>query len=114
VAANLARDESRRSSVRRQHLALVQAQPRPIEKGPEHAIEQRERARRVRAALSQLSERDRETLLLWQEGLSYEEIGRVVGLARKSIGTTLARARGRLAAAYEALGSKGSDRDVAS
>lgn len=113
VAANLARDEGRRSSVRRHHLSLVKAESRPAEPGPEVALERRETVRRVRAALAGLAERDREALLLWEEGLSYDEIAGVLGLSRGSIGTTLARARGRLAAAYEGLGNKGCDEDVA-
>ena len=113
VAANLARDEGRRSSVRRHHLSLVKAEWRPVELGPEVALERRETVRRVRAALAELADRDREALLLWEEGLSYGEIAGVLGLSRGSIGTTLARARGRLAAAYEELGKKGSDEDVA-
>jgi DNA-directed RNA polymerase specialized sigma24 family protein len=41
-------------------------------------------------------------LLLWDSGLSYEEIAAQTGLARGAIGTTLARARRRLVEAYEA------------
>src|SRR6266705_3005911 len=57
---------------------------------------------RVRAALDELSPRDREVLLLWDSGLSYEEIAAQTGLARGAIGTTLSRARRRLVQAYEA------------
>jgi RNA polymerase sigma factor (sigma-70 family) len=114
VAANLARDEGRRDSVRRRHLTLIkaEAEARPPEPGPEVALERHETVRRVRAALARLAERDREALLLWEEGFSYDEIAEVLGLSRGSIGTTLARARTRLAAAYEEL-SEGSEEDVA-
>jgi RNA polymerase sigma-70 factor (ECF subfamily) len=57
---------------------------------------------RVRTALEQVTPRDREVLLLWDSGLSYEEIAAQTGLARGAIGTTLARARRRLVEAYEA------------
>jgi len=57
---------------------------------------------RVRAALDELSPRDREVLLLWDSGLSYEEIAAQTGLARGAIGTTLSRARRRLVQVYEA------------
>ena len=115
VAANLARDEGRRASVRRRHLTLMvaEAQARPPEPGPEVALERRETVRRVRAALEKLAERDREALLLWEEGFNYDEIAKLVGLSRGSIGTTLARARSRLAAAYEELQREGSGEDVA-
>ena len=56
----------------------------------------------VRAALEQLTPRDREVLLLWDSGLSYDEIAAQTGLARGAIGTTLARARRRLVEAFEA------------
>ncbi len=115
VAANLARDEGRRSSVRRRHLTLIkaEAEARPPEPGPEVALERRETIQKVRAALDQLSDRDREALLLWEEGFNYDEIANVLGLSRGSVGTTLARARTRLAAAYEEIATEGSDEDVA-
>ena len=121
VATNLARDEGRRSSVRRRHLSLIQAEEtaRPPEPGPEVALERRETVRQVRAALAQLAERDQEALLLWEEGFSYDEIANVLGLSRGSVGTTLSRARARLTAVFEATkdrdtdSDKGSEEDVA-
>ena len=56
-----------------------------------------------------LTERDREVLLLWDAGLSYDEISTETGLARGAVGTTLSRARRRLVEAHEAL----EDRDAA-
>jgi len=58
----------------------------------------------VRAALDQLSERDREILLLWDAGLSYTEIAEESGLTVGAIGTTLARARRRLVEAHDGGG----------
>ena len=55
---------------------------------------------RARRALEALGEKDREAILLWEGGLSYPEIARQTGLAVGSVGTTLARARRRLAEAY--------------
>jgi DNA-directed RNA polymerase specialized sigma24 family protein len=52
--------------------------------------------------LEQLTPRDREALLLWDAGLSYDEIAAHTGLARGAVGTTLARARRRLIEAYDA------------
>jgi RNA polymerase sigma-70 factor (ECF subfamily) len=68
--------------------------------GPGEDVEEQERSRRVREALAALGEKDREALLLWDAGLSYPEIARQTGLAVGSVGTTLARARRRLAEAY--------------
>lgn len=54
----------------------------------------------MREALDALSEKDREALLLWDAGQSYTEIAKQTGLAVGAVGTTLARARRRLAEAY--------------
>ncbi len=115
VAANLARDEGRRAAVRRRHLTLIkaEAEAKPPEPPPDVALERREAVRRVQAALARLAERDRGALLLWEEGFAYDEIAEALGLSRGSIGTTLARARTRLAAAFEAMKSEGSEEDVA-
>jgi RNA polymerase sigma-70 factor (ECF subfamily) len=117
VAANLARDEGRRASVRKKHLTLIkaEAEARPPEPPPDVALERRETVARVQDALAQLSERDRESLLLWEEGFSYDEIAETLGLSRGSIGTTLARARTRLAEIFDEsrMKSEGSDEDVA-
>ncbi|NNF26829.1 MAG: winged helix-turn-helix transcriptional regulator, partial [Gemmatimonadetes bacterium] len=53
------------------------------------------------SALQALSDRDREALLLWDAGLSYDEIAEQTGLSKGAVGTTLSRARKRLVAAYE-------------
>ena len=104
VAANLARDEARTAIRRRKHLELVKAEAAPAATAsPADQLERREQEQRVQAALADLSERDREVLLLWDAGLDYDEIAAQTGLARGAIGTTLSRARRRLVAAHEAL-----------
>ena len=50
-----------------------------------------------------LGERDREALLMREEGLGYEEIAEALDLSLASVGTTLSRARRRLMEAYESL-----------
>jgi RNA polymerase sigma-70 factor (ECF subfamily) len=109
VAANLARDEARRAIRERRHLTLVRNEPAPTSPAPDAAAEAASERERVRAALEQLSPRDREVLLLWDAGQSYDEIAAHTGLARGAIGTTLARARRRLVEAYE----ESEHRDVA-
>jgi RNA polymerase sigma-70 factor (ECF subfamily) len=114
VAANLARDEARTAIRRRKHLALVQAeQPLAAAESPADDLERRERERAVQAALGQLSERDREVLLLWDAGLDYDEIAKQTGLARSAIGTTLSRARRRLVEAHRGLDGRGGAREGA-
>ncbi|HEX9563317.1 MAG TPA: sigma-70 family RNA polymerase sigma factor [Gemmatimonadaceae bacterium] len=104
VATNLVRDEARRSERRRHHLVLLAAQEAEASVEPEQlAMERAEDAALARKAVDTLAERDRLALLMREEGLNYEEIAAALGLSPGSIGTTLARARRRLAEAYESL-----------
>jgi len=106
VAANMARDEARKAARERRHLTLLAREtPDHVPSSHETLEGDLDRAR-VRQALEQLAPRDREVLLLWDSGLSYEEIARHTGLASGAVGTTLARARRRLVEAYEARGDK--------
>lgn len=111
VAGNLARDEARTAGRRRHHLQLLEGESQDLVDDPAE-MQDMERDRRravVQAALEQLSERDRDILLLWDAGLSYGEIAAETGLSQGAIGTTLSRARRRLVEAHEAEGG----RDVA-
>lgn len=107
VALNLARDEARAAGRRKRHLTLLQGEAEAVAEAaarevpePLRRLEQASREEAARRALESLSEGDRQILLLWQAGLSYREIAAELGLAVGSIGTTLARARRRLAEAY--------------
>ena len=102
VAANMARDEARRAAREKRHLTLLKSEPDAVHSEPEEAIDADAQRAAVRAALEQLTPRDREALLLWDAGMSYDEIAAQTGLARGAIGTTLARARRRLVEAYDA------------
>ncbi len=105
VAANLARDEARTALRRKRHLVLLkseaESQAGSPSSDPASELAQQERWKAVREALDALTERDREALLLWDAGQSYTEIARELGLAVGAVGTTLARARRRLAEAYD-------------
>lgn len=105
VATNLVRDEARKDSRRRRHLELLreQAKADEIVEPPPLTIERAEEAALARRALDVLNERDREALLMREEGLDYGEIAAALELSVGSVGTTLARARRRLVEAYEAL-----------
>lgn len=107
VANNLARDEARKAITRREHLQLMrgEASAEAVTE-VEEEMERTERIEAIRDALDQLSERDRDALLLWDAGLSYSEIARELGLSVGAVGTTLARARQRLVRAYNALEEK--------
>src|SRR2546428_239497 len=95
VAANMARDDARRWARERRHLTLLGAEPQDSTPAVDEALHAASERSQVRAALEQLTPRDREVLLLWDSGLSYEEIAAQTGLARGAVGTTLARARRR-------------------
>ncbi|PYP09145.1 MAG: hypothetical protein DMD56_11380, partial [Gemmatimonadetes bacterium] len=82
VAANMARDEARRAARERRHLTLLTAEPQESRSATDEALDVESDRARVRAALDELSPRDREVLLLWDAGLSYEEIAAQTGLAR--------------------------------
>ncbi len=114
VAANLARDEARTVVRRKRHLTLLKGETerlRDSRPDPSDMVQDAEVWAMVRAALDRLSERDREVLLLWDAGQSYPEIARQTGLSVGAVGTTLARARTRLAEAYES--EEGGSDDVA-
>jgi len=108
IASNLAHDDARQVTRRKRHMALlkVEADEPPPAGDPLDRIEQEARAAAARAALDQLSERDREALLLWDSGLSYTEIAEQTGLSVGAVGTTLARARRRLVDAHAGLEAK--------
>ena len=101
VAANMARDEARRQARERRHLTLLTQESETAVPAPDEAIDAERDRVRVRRALEELTPRDREVLLLWDAGQSYDEIATQTGLARGAIGTTLSRARRRLVEAYE-------------
>ena len=77
---------------------------------PVTSLERAQEAALARKAVDALAERDRLALLMREEGLDYTEIAEALGLSVGSIGTTLSRARRRLAETYEALRGAGPER----
>jgi RNA polymerase sigma-70 factor (ECF subfamily) len=104
VATNLVRDEARKTERQRRHLALLAEQERDsvVEQEPT-TLERAQEAAIARQAVDALAERDRLALLMREEGLGYDEIAEALGLSVGSIGTTLSRARRRLAEVFESL-----------
>ena len=94
VATHLIRDRWRVSENRRRLLQI-----NPVTPGgtpdPEQALERGEDVASVRSALAQLDARDRELLLMREEGFSYKDMAESVGVRATSIGTLLARAQKR-------------------
>lgn len=109
VAHNLVRDGARRDARNRRHLALMAAEVREEASAPEEeqSPERGTQLAFARRALAMLTERDRQALLLKEEGLDYQEIADVLQVEKSSVGTTLSRARRRLAEAYEGLTAEG-------
>src|SRR5260370_940270 len=101
-AANLAGDGARRAARERRHLTLLKGEPSAAGGEPEEEMDAETRRARVRGALERLTPRDREVLLLWDAGMSYEEIAAQTGLAAGAGGNTFARAPRRLFDAHEA------------
>ena len=107
MATNLVRDQARKDIRQRRHLELLAAEAN-AESGdepPDELVRSEERAL-ARHALEALSEKDREALLMKEEGLDYHEIAEALELSVASVGTTLSRARRRLVEAYEELRRK--------
>ena len=104
VAHNLVRDGARRDARNRRHLELLAAESQDAHEPEEdQTLERAQEAAVARRALESLGERDRQALLLKEEGLDYTEIADVLKIEKNSVGTTLSRARRRLAESYEAL-----------
>ena len=103
VANNLARDEARSVIRRKKHLTLLknEAEVATPARIAEEEIERERKQALVERALGELSDRDREILLLWDAGLTYQDIAAQTGLSIGAIGTTLNRARKRLVESYE-------------
>lgn len=100
LARDLARSRSRRRRLREERGEIDALRPNGPP-APDEALERRRRVQAVRLALDRISERDREILLMREEGFRYAEIAEVIGVSPTSIGTLLARALRRFAAALE-------------
>jgi RNA polymerase sigma-70 factor (ECF subfamily) len=96
TATHLVRDRHRVESNRRRLLEQHHEGPSGADP-PDRALARAEARDLARAALAQLTPRDREVLMMRYSGFSYREIADVVGLAVGSVGTTLARAERRFA-----------------
>ena len=104
VAMNLVRDETRKDARRRKRLDRMrdEVQAESVVQPAPTSMEQDEDRAMARRAVDALAERDRDALMMREEGLSYEEIAAALDLSVSSVGTTLSRARRRLMEAFEA------------
>lgn len=100
VGTNAARMALRNGSRRRRILTGAPGRA-PVGDAPpapdEAAVSGIERAR-VRRALAAIPERERQMLLMYQEGFKHREIGEAVGVPTHSVGTMIVRALRKLSA----------------
>lgn len=101
VATNLFRDGARTSRRRERLLTATPWKPSALP-APDESLERDRKVASVRRALELLPERDRQMLLMREEGFRYDEIARVAAVAPGSVGTLLARATRRFLAVYDA------------
>ena len=106
VATNLFRD-SARTFKRRERLLTSRPWTPTALPAPDESLERSRTIDGVRRALHKLSERDRQMLLMREEGFRYDEIAQVAAVAPGSVGTLLARAARRFVAVYEAQEDEG-------
>ena len=106
VATNLFRDGARTRKRRERLLAVRPWTPTALPR-PDEAAERAATVKAVRGALDTLAERDRQMLLMREEGFRYDEIAKVAGVAPGSVGTLLARAARRFVAAWDNGGNDG-------
>lgn len=101
VATNLVRDGARQTARRKR---LLEASPVewPGQACSQDLLEQKERIAAVRAGLEHLPPRDRQILLMREEGFKYAEIAKAVGVAPGSVGTLIARAMRKFVAQFPA------------
>jgi RNA polymerase sigma-70 factor, ECF subfamily len=110
VAMNLVRDRARKRE-RRQRLLMGKPHLTARPALPDEHLERAERIATVRAVLEQIPERDRQLLLMREEGFRYDEIARVVGVAPASVGTLIARALKKFVTEFEAREAGDDPRD---
>lgn len=99
VATNLVRDRARVRSGR-EDLLEKHADREQVAPSPERHLERRETQDLVRRVLDRIPERDRQMLLMREEGFRYREIAEAVGVKSTSVGTLLARAEKRFVRAH--------------
>jgi RNA polymerase sigma-70 factor, ECF subfamily len=99
VATNLVRDRGRSTARRARLLTATPPQTGRMAQ-PDEDLERKEQIGSVRAALQVLPERDRQMLLMREEGFRYDEIAQAVGVAPGSVGTLMARALKKFTVVY--------------
>jgi RNA polymerase sigma-70 factor (ECF subfamily) len=108
VATNLVRDSARARARRQRLIAGHEFAPEATDR-PDTELERDETVAAVRRALEQLTPRERQLLLLRQEGFRYVEIAKIVEVAPGSVGKLLTRALQSFAEVYRDSESTSTD-----
>ena len=108
VVNNLVRDDYRRTGRRLRLLEQAGYNVGHSATSPDATtrLDQEERREQVRTALTRLSLRDRQALLLRHSGYSYREVAVALGITETSVGTILLRAGALFREVYEELYGK--------
>jgi RNA polymerase sigma-70 factor (ECF subfamily) len=101
VATNMGYNHIRSRKRRWQRNRVLVPDPSDFPMTPAEHAAQEETRLRVRAALSKLTQRETQMLLMRQMGLSYAEIAEACEVATGSVGTMLSRAADAFRKAYE-------------
>lgn len=101
VATHLIRDRWRVGKNRARLLEINPVTPGAAA-DPATEAEREQEVASVRRALAGLDPRDRELLMMREEGFSYREIAEAIGVQATSVGTLLARAQKRFTDAWTA------------
>lgn len=99
VATNVVRDTAR--AAKRHRVLGMDGKARSAHgdppRSPEGAVDRETARRRMRLALDALSEKEKQALLMREEGFKHREIAEALGTTTGSIGTLLRRAIGKAA-----------------
>lgn len=103
VATNVVRDSARKSKRRKDltHEGRASRAHGDPPRSPEGAVERETARRLVREALGALSPKERQALLMREEGFKHREIADALGTTTGSIGTLLRRAARKAAGRLE-------------
>jgi RNA polymerase sigma factor (sigma-70 family) len=96
TATNLVRETARTAARRDRLLTIHPVRPADLPR-PDEESATSDAVRRVRAVLDRLAPRDRQLLLMREEGFRHAEIAEAIGVAPGSVGTLIARAAKRFA-----------------
>jgi len=100
VAANLAFNYLRSEKHRRQRETNSKQLERSTVSSAEDGVMEMDGLSKAGSTLDQLPARERLCLLLKTSGFSYEEIGKIVGVKKSSVGSILIRARAKFIEIY--------------